>query len=203
MIYLIGGSPRSGKTILAKKMARRLNCELILIDDIRKKEIKRLGRKDSVKYFPFEKIYKNNDDFFQKYSPKEILDCEIKEAKSIWPKIKAIISKSLKDNLQIVIEGVQLLPEFLEKYKTNSAVKIIILYKKNKKLLQEGFHKNKNKNDWLVIETKNKKTFRKAAETYSFYGNFFEKEARKHGFASENTEKDFKKTIDNLMVDIK
>ena len=195
MIYLIGGSPRSGKTTFAKLLAQKLNCELISLDNLRKEEINRIGKELAEKKFVFEKIYKNdNDDFFQNYTPKEILDYEKKEAINFWSDIEKIIEENITKN-SIIIEGVQLLPEFLEKYKNNPNIKILFFYKKDKGLIFEGFSKNKNEDDWLLNNTKNNTTLKKAAETYAFYGEYFEKETKKYGFESINTEKEFNKII--------
>jgi 2-phosphoglycerate kinase len=203
MIYLIGGSPRSGKTSLAKKMAFKLNCKLISVDDVRNEEIKLLDDKEAIKKFPFAMVYKNNDDFFQKYTSEEVLAWEIKDAKAIWSKMEKIIDDNIKNKSQVVIEGVQLLPEFLEKYNKNSSVIIWFLYKKDKKLILEGFHKNKKDDDWLVNETKDQITFIKAADAFSLYGEFFERETQRRNFKSINTEYNFEKIIDNLIEVIK
>lgn len=199
MIYLIGGSPRSGKTIFSKMLAQKLNCNLISIDDLRKKEIKKLSRKEAFKSFPFEKIYKNNDDFFQKYSPKEILEWDLKDAQALWLKIDENIKKNLKKESTVVIEGVQLFPEFIKRYKNNSLIKLLLFYKKDEKLMLEGFLRNKDRNDWLMNNTNNPKTFNRAAKTYSFFGKYLEKESKKYDIAAINTEKDFNKVIKRVL----
>ena len=198
-IILIGGSPRSGKTTFAKALSQKLDCERISIDDLRKSEIERLGKEKSLEEFVFERVYDNNDDFFQKYSPEEILEFEMQDAKALWSIIEEIIQSKLNQNSPTIIEGVQLFPELLEKYKNNPEIKIFLLYKKDKDLIAEGFHKNEDADDWLLNNTHNPKTFEHVAETFSLYGDFFEREAKKHDFVAINTEEDFEDKIKQLL----
>lgn len=172
------------------------------MDDIRKEEIQKLTEEQARKIFPFEDVYESNDDFFQKYSSREILDWEILDAKALGFKVEETINKKLKQD-DVVIEGVQLLPDLLENYNQNPFIKIFIFYKKDKEAILEGFHKNDNKDDWLLHGTHDKKTFEKAAEAFSYYGEFFEREAEKRGFVAINTEKNFEITIDSLIESIK
>jgi 2-phosphoglycerate kinase len=203
MLYLIGGAPRCGKTTFAKLLSQKLNCAFISADDVRKEEIEKLGATAKEK-FPFEATYANdNDIFFQNYSAEEILAGEIKEAHSLWPRMEEIIEASLKQNSNAIIEGVQLLPDFLEKYKNNSNVKIVFFYKKDEQLISEGFHKSKDEEDWLLINTKDPVTFEKAAKTYSLYGKYFETEAKKHGFESVNMEHDFTEKLKTLLQSVR
>lgn len=198
-IILIGGSPRSGKTTFAKALSQKLGCELISIDDLRKSEIERLGKEKSLKRFVFERVYDNNDNFFQKYSPEEVLQLEMQDAKTLWPIIEETIQSKLNQNSPAIVEGVQLFPELLEKYKDNPKIKIFLLYKKDKDLIAEGFHKNEDADDWLLNDTHNQKTFEHVAETFSFYGDFFEREAKKYDFVAINTEEDFENRLGQLL----
>lgn len=198
-IILIGGSPRSGKTTFAKSLSNKLGCELISIDDLRKSEIERLGKEESLKRFIFERVYDNNDNFFRNHSAKEILELEIQDAKALWPIIEETIQSKLNQNSPAIVEGVQLFPELLEKYKNNPEIKIFLFYKKDKNLIAEGFHKNEDADDWLLNDTHDPKTFEHVAETFSFYGDFFEREAKKYDFVAINTEENFENKIKQLL----
>ncbi len=82
MIYLIGGSPRSGKSILAKRLARKINCPWISIDDLRFFASPYV-KKDKL---PFDRMYPNDTDlFFSKFRPQKIIRAEIVESHTLWP----------------------------------------------------------------------------------------------------------------------
>lgn len=196
MLYLIGGSPRSGKSILSQELSQKLNCELVSVDAIRKLMISKISEQELTSKFSFEKMYTgNNDEFFGKYSPKEILTAEIKEAEALWPEVEKIINDNLLAEYEAVIEGVQLLPKLLKKFKNNKNIKIVYLYKKDKKLIKQAFAKNSKNNDWILNNTKQQITLEKAALTFSFYGDYFKSETKKYSLNSINTENDFKNKI--------
>ncbi|MBD3244903.1 MAG: hypothetical protein GF335_02830 [Candidatus Moranbacteria bacterium] len=61
------------------------------------------------------------------------------------------------------------------------------------------FEKSSTPNDWILRKTKEKETLYKIAEMISYYGQFFDKEAKKYKFKVLNMDNDFggqlKKTI--------
>lgn len=128
MIYLIGGSPRGGKSILSRELAKKFNIPYISTDNLRP-VILPYFKKRKFEYFPFEKIFniRNIDNYFKKYTGHEMLNADIKEAKTMWPGVKNLIKYLLKCKMDYIIEGVDLLPYFVKQFKKEKNVKIAYL----------------------------------------------------------------------------
>lgn len=199
MIYIIGGSPRSGKTIVAKKLSKELSCSKLSIDDLRPVIIKCIPKKELRQKFPFKVMYYgDNDNFYEKYLSGDILKAEITEAKSLWPGVAEFIKNKALSKRDFIIEGVQLLPALvntLRKEKFWREIKTVYLIRTDKGLILEGIKKNKAKNDWLLVNTKNHKTLERAAEQLSVEGKYLYEEALKYKFKTINTEKNFNQKL--------
>lgn len=193
MIYLIGGSPRGGKSILSRKLSKALNVPYISTDNLRPVVLSYFKGKEKDKNFPFIKMFDSGtiDKFFLRYSGREILKADIREAKSIWPGTKSLIDHLLTCKMDYIIEGVHLLPSFVKEYKNNKNVKIIFLAKLNEEKIYQGLLKHVKENDWLTGKTQNKNTIRMAAKSLCDYGKFFLKETEKYSFECLNTEDSF------------
>ncbi len=193
MIYLIGGSPRGGKSILSRKLSKVLNVPYISTDNLRLVVLPYFKGNEKHKNFPYLRIFDSAaiDKFFLQYSGKEILNADIKEARSIWPGTKSLIDHLLVCKMDYIIEGVHLLPSFVKHYKNNKNVKVAFFIKLNEEKIYQGLLRNKNNSDWLTNNTKNKKTIRLAAKSLYDYGKFFLKETKKYGFKCFNTEDNF------------
>ena len=201
MIYLIGGSPRGGKSILSRKLSKKLNLPYISTDNLRLVVLPYFNSKERDRKFPFIKMYDSVgiDKFFQKYSGKEMLMADIQEAKSIWPGMESFINHLLVCKMDYIIEGIHLLPKFVEKYKNNASVKIIFLTKTNEDKIYQGFFKNKNNSDWLMGNTKNDETIRLAAKAMGEYGKYFIKETEKYDSKCFNTDGDFNNALNDAI----
>ena len=175
MIYLIGGSPRGGKSILSRKLSKELNIPYVSTDNLRLVVLPYFkgGAKD--KNFPHIKMFDLAaiDKFFQLYSGREMLNADIREAKSIWPGTKSLIDHLLVCKMDYIIEGFHLLPGFVKCYQGNKNVKIAFLAKLDKEKIYQGLMQNKNNNDWITSNVKNKKVISMAAESLCDYGKFF------------------------------
>lgn len=196
MIYLIGGSPRGGKSILAKELAKKLNIPHLSTDNLRP-VIMPYFKKNKFKHFPFEKMFNadNIDDYFKKYIGREMLNADIKEAKTMWPGVKNLIKHLLKCKMDYIIEGVGILPSLANQFKKEKNIKIAYLIKLDKDKIYQGILDNKNSHDWLTDNIKNKEIILKAAGSLIPYGNYFLKEVKKYGFKYFNTENDFRNQI--------
>jgi 2-phosphoglycerate kinase len=210
MIYLIGGSARSGKSKLSKILAKKLDCQYISVDDIRPAILPYIQKKELFEKFPFEAMYVNfddNDAYFENYSAKELLKAEIQDAHSLWPGMKEFIIHKYLCNQDFIIESVPLIPELVNELKDHevwSKIKVAYLVKTDIEKIRNGFELNDPKSDWLLRNTKKPETLDKAAVMVSEYGKYFEHEAEKYGFKVFNTENDFTETLEdasNYMID--
>lgn len=197
MIYLIGGSPRGGKSILSRKLSKALNVPYISTDNLRLVVLPYFKGRKKDKNLPFIKMFDSAtiDKFFLRYSGQEQLKADLRESKSTWPGTKSLIDHLLVCKMDYIIEGIHLLPSFVKEYKNNKNVKIVFLAKMDEEKIYQGLLKHVNDGDWLTGNTKNNNTIRMAAKSLSHYGKFFLKETKKYGFKCFNTGDNF---LDNI-----
>ena len=197
MIYLIGGSPRGGKSILSRKLAKDLNIPYISTDNLRLVVMPYFKGKEKDKNFPFERMFDvaHIDRYFKKYTGQEMLQADTREAKTVWPGINSLIDYFLVCKMDYIIEGVHLLPNLVKKFKGNENIKIVFLTKINEEKIYEGLLKNKNNNDWITSNIKDERTISLASKSLCDYGKYFIKEANKYDFKIFNTEDDFVRKI--------
>ncbi|QQR83926.1 hypothetical protein IPJ72_01850 [Candidatus Peregrinibacteria bacterium] len=202
MIYLIGGSPRSGKTTLAKKLSSKLNSSLISTDNLRLFLMNCLSNEEKYHHFPFEKMFDEAgtvEKFYKITSGENMLKADLKEAEYIMPGIKALIHQSLKDEVNLIFEGIHLVPNFLKELSANSNTRIVMLTKSNEQKIAQGLERNRGNNDWIADNINDKETLTKVANSLAEYGEYFRKEAGKNKLIHINTEENFSEKIEHAM----
>jgi len=202
MIYLIGGSPRSGKTILSKKLSKKLGIQYISTDTLRLFMIASLKDGDKYKYFPFEKMFDLAgaiDIFYQNTSGKEMLSADIEEAKNIMPGILAFIEYFKNTNTNCIIEGVHLLPSLIKDINNEEGIKTIILTKNDSDKIYDGLKSNQGKGDWVADNIKDDQILSTTAKSLAEYGKYFVTESTKYGYKCINTEDDFFDKIEEAL----
>lgn len=198
MIFLIGGSPRCGKTKLAKIISKRTNLTILSTDRLRKKKVKETPPEQKELLFPFEKLFKNDklDKAFATYTAQDMVRADLQEARMLWPEIESFINKQVIEGRGCVIEGVHLLPKYLKNFiSKNKKIKIIYLVKSNENKIIEGLKNNHDKKDWVLRHIKNEETFKRVAKMVKAYSSYFKTQSRKYGFTIINTENNFHKSL--------
>ena len=209
MIYLIGGPPKCGKTTLAKKLSKHLGIQWVASDTLQ------VVAMDYVwKYAPkkFDKLYphnamkgKTNDETYALIPPKQIAKNYIKQAKTSYAAVDMFSICEIKDGNDYVIEGYHVTPQLaawlIKKY-GNKHFRVLFLVKSDTDKFIRDVKKSSTPNDWILAKTQEKETLHKIAEMVSYYGQFFDKEARKYNFKVLNMDDDFggqlKKAIELL-----
>ncbi|MCK5319769.1 hypothetical protein KAJ61_00080 [Candidatus Parcubacteria bacterium] len=200
MIYLIGGSPSGGKSILSRKLSKKLNIPCLSTDNIRQIILPYFKSKERDKKFPFEKMFDLAaiDKYFLKYNARQIVNADIVESRTAWPGIKQLITHLLDCKMDYIVEGVYLLPSLIKDFKSNRNVKILFLAKLDEEKIYDGFHKSENNDNWIK-NIKDEKTIRLATKSMSAYGVYFERETKKYNFKFINTEYNFSRQINTAV----
>lgn len=203
MIILIGGAPRTGKTTLAKELSKKLNISWISTDTLEVIAREYIPEKDLAKAYPYTTLRRakgarNNDEFYSKYSTAKIVQVLKAQAKTNHNAIEAMVSNEIANGNDTIMEGYHLDPSFvaklIKKYGSKN-IKALFLTKFDAKKFAEDVHKSSTPNDWLLLLTKEQKTFVKVGEMVALYSKTFEDGARKFGFDCVNLDKDFKKGL--------
>ena len=197
MVYLIGGSPRCGKTILSKRVSRNLGISFISTDAIRPMILKTVPASAIKRKFPQEKMDTPEGMFrLDLYSPEAMLKAQLIEAKTMWLPIKAFIANLINSDQNYIIEGIHIFPRFIKGLKKNKKywkkIKVVYLIKKDLKKIKAGFPKNKNEFDWMFPSIKHAPhRIEKAADMVRVKSELIEKEAKKYNLKVFNTEGNF------------
>ena len=202
MIYIIGGSPRGGKSILAKKLGKKINAPYVSTDFLKLMIRPYFKGTQKDKMFPFDKIWKNLDinDYLRDYTGKQMLNIDIQESKTIWPGVKLFISHTNKCKMDYVIEGVHLLPGLVKSFQGDPNIRIIFLTKKEEEKIYHGLLKNRSGRDWVLDNAKDKEALKLFSKALSEHGKYFQKETAKYNFKLINTEDNFPDKINQAIA---
>ena len=176
MIYLIGGPPRSGKSTLAHKLAKRLRCPEISVDWLRSVILPYLNGEDKTAI----------EDILFQHKNDPAKNSGIDEAAILWPAVKGFIEDKVRWQGDFVLDGIHLLPGYLgtisDELKPN--IRAVFLVKTDTDKILAGFNRVRvRKNDWLLKRHWDDKAYlREIAGHIATRGLYFEEEARKHGF---------------------
>lgn len=200
MIYLIGGAPRCGKTILSKQLTKK-GISWVSTDAVRAMILASTPKSQIDKKFPIEKLQRAANKKRVPYqdilsnTPEKLLRGEIGEARSIWPSVEAMIKILIDMQEDFIIEGVHLLPELvaaLKKTPYGKQIRCVYLVKTDLHKIIEGFAKNPSKHDWIRGALTNASLTEKIARVVQVESRHVSAQAEKYGFKVYNTEKNFK-----------
>ncbi len=186
MIYLIGGPPKCGKTTLAKVLSKKLGIPWISADTLQvigRAYTPANKRHPRYPHSAIRKGHRDNDVFYQKYSPKEIVSAYTKQAKATALAIDMMAVCELTDGNDYIIEGYQVEPalvaKLMKKY-GEQRFSCVFLGKGDPERFAQDLKKSTTPNDWILTNTKKKETFMKIATMVQLYSAYFKKEAEKY-----------------------
>lgn len=200
MIYLIGGPPRAGKTILATALAQKTSCPYFSIDHIAQVIVPYIPEQDYAVRLPLRVARQNahysNESFYEKYSPEESVDLYLRQAETYWPGVENFINYALEDDHDLIIEGWQILPNRLRRViAPHTRARTVFLYKRSELEIAAGLRSHVAKNDWVIKNTEKEETFDAIAKMISVFGALIEREAASSDFRAVNTDREFETTI--------
>jgi 2-phosphoglycerate kinase len=205
MIYLIGGSPKCGKTTLAKKLSLTLEIPWLSTDSLQSVVKAYTNKRDIPKKFPWSirrKQKRNNDIVYDTFSADEIIRFYRRQAESVFKAIEMMTICEIIDGNDLIIEGYHLEPSLvarLQKKYGKKNIRGIFLIKTDAKKFVKDITRTNTPNDWIITKTKNKKTYSKIAEMICKYGKLFKNEAKKKGLSVFNMDDNFNDKINNVI----
>jgi 2-phosphoglycerate kinase len=205
MIYLIGGSPRCGKTTVAERLAKKANIPWFPADYLGAVIFQYLSEEEQNKKFPISRIRDEKpgtDHLYEKHSPAEVVDFYRTQAEAIWPGLRAFIKYAAHDEQAFILEGYQIWPDLLTELpeEIKKSIKPIFLYKTNLQEIEAGFKKNTGAGDWLLEKTKDEKTFEKVASMVALYGERTVEDAHKHNMPVVDMDENFEDKIQSVIA---
>ncbi len=199
MIYLIGGPPKCGKTTLAKKLSKGLGIQWVASDTlqvvVREYVSKYVSKQALARLYPHSsKKGKTNDETYSRNTPHRVAKNYMKQAVASYDALDMFAISEIKDGNDYILEGYHITPQLaarlIKKY-GGKHFRVLFLVKSDIEKFVHDTKKSSTPNDWILRKTLNKKTLYKIAQMVSYYGQFFNKEARKYKFKVLNMDNDF------------
>ncbi|MCR4279497.1 MAG: hypothetical protein NUV78_02030 [Candidatus Zambryskibacteria bacterium] len=205
MIYLIGGSPRCGKTRVARALTQKTSIPWFPADYLGAVVFQYISEDELDAKFPLSAIRDKNpsNDFrYTNYSPEEITEFYYTQAQSIWPGLKAFIKYAAHDEQDFILEGYQITPQLLSELDEDvkKSIKPVFLYKQDEEDVESGIKKNVDPGDWLLKNTEDQTIFSKVARSISVFGSRTLKEAGELNMPTFNMDGDFNKKVEEVVT---
>lgn len=150
MIYLIGGAPRVGKSVLAKRVADALRIPCISTDVLCSKTTKAFSVEEKNARFPLPPFSGTASE--NTLTPEARVELQLLSAKSLEPEMEALIAEALSQQEPLVIEGVHLLPEYVRSLltqQTATSIRTLFIGQTDMNAVVEGIQKNTNTDNWM------------------------------------------------------
>jgi 2-phosphoglycerate kinase len=194
MIYIIGGAPRVGKSIVAKRLAQDTAASFVSTDDICDKLSDSLSETERAIKFPLPGFSGTASE--NVLTPEKRVELSIISAKSVEPEIDRIISNAITKDESLVIEGVHFLPEYvrelLSKYGSDK-IQALFVGSTYVKAVVDGIMKNTSPDNWM--RDSHPDVIRQVAEFVSALSRYLEKEAEKYHLAYKERTVDFERDV--------
>ncbi|MFA4954424.1 MAG: hypothetical protein WC641_03880 [Patescibacteria group bacterium] len=190
MIYLIGGAPRVGKSIVAKKIAEGSHATFVATDDICGKAAEGLTEEERRAKFPLPGFSDTASE--NTLAPENRVELQIITSKSLEPELDRVISEAIVKNESLVIEGVHLLPEHVRRLMAeHGAKKFMVLFVGSNDVdrVVTGIMKNTNPHNWT--RNSDPEVIRQIAEFVAAFSTHIQKEAAQNLLPYQERTEDF------------
>lgn len=175
-VLLIGGSGATGKSHLARQLAKHFEVPLTEIDDIRIALQKMVRKEDHPELFTFLDADPN---FIEQNTPEYWSQKLLEVGKIIWPALDDLISKHIVCNEPVIFEGDSVIPQLLASRSQND-IKAIFLYDDKEELYQRDIQRNRG-------NTPKPEKAKKYVEFTHDYGEEIKKQAEAAGYTVVRT----------------
>lgn len=205
MIYLIGGPPRCGKTIVARQLAKKQSTSWISTDTLESVVARYVPDSQWDSKFPKSVIRtitnNSNDEMYDKHSAEEIVSAYRQQAKTLHKGINVFAETILKDGDSFILEGHQIQPQLIAdiQNKYPEKVKAVILVRLKVDIIIKRAKEHTRKGDWFVEKTKEEKTYGKIAKMIRLYGEQLQREAEALDIPVINMDENFQKATEQAL----
>jgi 2-phosphoglycerate kinase len=183
MIYLLGGPPRVGKSIISSEIRQKHAVSVVSTDTLGAVLEHVLSPDTAPDLFVFDKFNEMSMTERAKLiaaNPTELIDCVRRESHVVWKAVEAFVSRENDEGRDVLIEGVAVLPELVSQLE-DTPHRVIFIgnqgenHKENIKRSAE-----ENENDWMRdVSDQYIGAFAMFVKRMSAY---IEQEAEKYGF---------------------
>lgn len=197
MIYLIGGAPRVGKSIVAKKIAETIEAAFVSTDDIYRQVTKELSEETRKEKFPLPDFSGTASE--NVLTPEERVELQLVCAKSLEPELDKIILQAFSRNEGLIVEGVHLLPEHVHQLAMQyGSTKLAALFigLDDVDRVAEGIVNNTSPDNWM--RESDPEVIRQVAEFVAAFSARIQKEAIKNDLSYQERTEDFEGDVNRF-----
>ncbi len=169
--YLIGGTPRTGKTTLTLRFIEHKPILGASTDAIRYTLRRVIAPEDEPDLFHLGKYTSNDPERRAELinNPQAIIDIQNKESEIVWRSVVNFIKSNLEDGFDVLIEGVAILPSLLQG--ADFEYKVVFLGNLSDQHVDTIINSaRQNPNDWMhSLEDETIKAFAVFNQSFSQY----------------------------------
>ena len=180
MIYLIGGAPRTGKSIIAKRLMQELSIPWVSTDVFRTVANSLLSPEEQKIRFPYGGF--TSADQLSDMDLTQMISWQITEGESLQTFIQSFIGHQIGVMDSHIIEGVHLLPQtsrlLIDEPTFKDQIKTLHIVSTDIDMQLAAMRKNTSHFDWLSGASD--KTFEAVAHFVVGYGKWIKDECEKH-----------------------
>jgi 2-phosphoglycerate kinase len=178
--YLIGGTPRAGKTTLTMRFIAQQPMLAASTDAIRHTLRHIITPTDQPELFYLDKYISNDPEqyYFLQTHPTDVVVDQNAESAIVWRSVNDFIQSNIEDGFDILIEGVAVLPEYVSQLTCDYRV-VFVGDKSNGHYETMLKSARANPNDWMHGLTD--ETIEAFATFTRSFSSFIEDEANKYG----------------------
>jgi 2-phosphoglycerate kinase len=195
MIYLIGGAPRLGKSILAKELMKKIEVPWISTDALRTTFYEMTDPAIRDEKFPF--CGSNEGGAMEeRYSIPEMVEKQLKEVDSMEQGIISFVMHHVGVKDDLILEGVHLTPMIVEKLQKKIPVnqlRVLYLASRDEAIVIDGMKKNTSHYDWAAGHSDEMK--RKTAQFVVAFSAWVSADATERSLPVLTRSMDFKQDI--------
>lgn len=206
MFYLIGGTPRSGKTTIAKELSKKLGIPWISTDTLESIVMKYVEESKLDIYFPKSVLrritHNSNDEMYTKYTPEQIVDAYFEQGKSLALGIESFITDEALYHHNYILEGHHIHPELVSRLEKNFDLKAIFVGREDVAQTLEAITQNPQENDWVITKTSNTETYPLIAKMLTTFSARIKKETEENNYPYFSMDHNFKETVRSIVKEV-
>jgi len=181
MIYLIGGAPRTGKSIISNLLMRELSVPWLSTDVLRTVIHDVTLPEEQTKKFPYGGF--TSADQLTEMQVNQMVDWQITETNSLQTCIDSLIRHQICVRDGQILEGVHLSPQhvrmLMDDPTCKDQIRTVFIVSNDESTQLEAMRKNTSHFDWLAGASN--ETFESVAAFVVAYGKWIREECEKYG----------------------